>query len=116
MLPGVGPGPRTCSTRFRSGAYSVNRGEQGRSWPGPTSLGPLARTRTPGPVLARPNAPLGRGGEPRCCSVRDLREATSSRPAAVRTPLCPVRDLREATTTTPAPRTASPPGPGPTLR
>ena len=58
--PGAGPGPRTCSTRFRSGAYSANRGEQGRSWPGPTSLGPLARTRTPGPVLARPNAPLGR--------------------------------------------------------
>ena len=58
--PGAGPGPRTCSTRFRSGAYSANRGEQGRSWPGPTSLGPLARARTPGPVLARPNAPLGR--------------------------------------------------------
>ena len=58
--PGAGPGPRTCSTRFRSGAYSANRGKQGRSWPGPTSLGPLARTRTPGPVLARPNTPLGR--------------------------------------------------------
>ena len=56
-LSGAGPGPRTCSTRFRSGAYSANRGAAG---PGLPASGHLARAHTPRPVLARPNTPLGR--------------------------------------------------------
>ena len=72
MLPGVGPGPRTCSTRFRSGAYSVNRSAAGPDlpasghWPGPVlarlTAGPELVAdlhRRPGPVLARPNTPWG---------------------------------------------------------
>ena len=56
VLPGAGPGPRTCSTRFRSGVYSANRGAAG---PGLPASGHLARAHTPRPVLARPNAPWG---------------------------------------------------------
>ena len=70
--PGAGPGPRTCSTRFRSGAYSANRSAAGPDlpvsghWPGPVlarlTAGPELVAdlhRRPGPVLARPNTPWG---------------------------------------------------------